>query len=191
MNRGTGLMVKAGVAAATTLLLLAALVPGTASAVGRLSAADAPVWVEKSIPGASGAIVAIQVKSGNPARLCAIVAGSSSLFSSQDGGSSWAPALTVPGSSFVAVCESKVTAGLFFSVDAASRVYRSSDAGATWEFVSTIPVAANDIDTGSIPEQLIAATGTLLANAPIHYSVDSAASWPASAGPSSYWAVAA
>src|SRR5450759_1686204 len=59
------------------------------------------------------------------------------------------------------------------------------------EFVSTIPVAANDIDTGSIPEQLIAATGTLLANAPIHYSVDSAASWPASAGPSSYWAVAA
>ena len=38
-------MVKAGVAAATTLLLLAALVPGTASAAGRLSAADAPVWV--------------------------------------------------------------------------------------------------------------------------------------------------
>ena len=191
MNRGTGLIVKAGVAAATTLLLLTALVPGAASAAGRRSSADAPIWVEKCIPGASGAIVAIQVKSGDPARLCAIVAGSSSLFSSQDGGSSWTPSLTVPGSSFVAVCESKVTAGLFFSVDAASRVYRSDDAGASWGLVSTIPAASSDIDTGSIPEQLVAATGTLALNSPIHYSLDSAATWPASAGPSSYWAIAA
>jgi hypothetical protein len=178
-------------ASVTIFLLIALLVPGAVSAGDRRVSADQPLWVDRSIPGATAAVEAIQVKSGDPGRLCVILLGSTSLFSSQDGGSTWQAALTVPGSSFMSICESKVNAGLFFALDSSSRVYRSDDAGATWGLASTIPVVANDIDTGRSGTDLIAATGALLVNAPIHYSIDTGASWTPSSGPSFYWARAA
>ena len=186
------LIVRASVASVTALLLLLVVLPPCNAAAGsRQLSADQPLWVDRSIPGATAAVEAIQVKSGDPRRLCVIVLGSTSLFSSQDGGSTWAAALIVPGSSFISLCESKVTAGLFFALDSSSRVYRSDDAGATWGLVSTIPVVANDLDPGAAAGEIVAATGALLVNTPIHFSLDTGVSWSPSSGPASYWARAA
>ena len=97
----------------------------------------------------------------------------------------------MPGTSFAALCESKTAPGVFYTVDQSARVYRSSNAGASWALASIVPAPTNDLATGSESADLVAATGTPVTDSDIHYSTDEASTWNSSIGPAGYWSLVA
>src|SRR5450759_1609845 len=161
LERATGLK-TAICAAVAAALLLTAIVPAIAAGPPATFRADNPVWVDRSIPGVSGAIAAVQVKAGDPQHV-AVVDGTNTLYSSQDSGLTWAPSLVAPGLPLKTVTASKATPGTFYALQAGtvlgSQVYVSNNAGALWASLPVIPGPANDIATGSEAAVLAAATG--------------------------------
>ncbi|MHB8896376.1 MAG: IPT/TIG domain-containing protein, partial [Candidatus Geothermincolia bacterium] len=181
-------------------VLVVALVIGAGVSSGALGAtrplkrsatpmgASSPVWIERSIPGAATAIESLHVTAGNPQSLSAVVAGSSLLYSSQNGGVSWVPYLSMGAQPFIALAGSQST---FFALDAASRVYRSTTAGAFWAPLSVIADPTSDLDTGTDASTLVAATGGPGTDLAPAYSSDYGASWNVGAGPMTTWSIAA
>ena len=194
MERATGLK-TAMCAAVAAALLLTAIVPAIAAGSPGTFRVDNPVWVDRSIPGVSGAIAAVQVKAGDPQHV-AVVDGTNTLYSSQDSGLTWAPSLVAPGLPLKTVTASKATPGTFYALQAGtvlgSQVYVSNNAGALWASLPVIPGPANDIATGSEAAVLAAATGASgVTDMPPYFSLDSGSTWFAGTAPSSVWSRAA
>ncbi len=176
--------------ASCVVLLIAPAVPVAASK-GRVLKADHPSWVEKSIPGATGAVNSIQVKSGDPRYLCAVVEGSNLIYSSSDGGSAWLSTASASGQPFTALAASKVSSAIFYALDLDNRVYRNLNSGAQWTQLSILPGPASDIDTGGNATGMVAATGAPAQNMSINYSADGGSNWNVGASPLSEWSLAA
>jgi len=136
-------------------------------------------WVERSIPGTVSGIVDIQVQAGTPDRVSAIVSGSTNLYSSQDGGTTWTPTTSLSGNPFLALAESKSIPGEFFALDSNVDTYRSSNGGRSWSLNSTFAPPVFSFDTGPDPDSLVATTGV----ATIQYSIDMASTWNPVASP--------
>jgi len=149
--------------------------------------------VDRSISGASSAISSIQVATGNPRYLSAIVSGSQAVNTSQDGGSTWVTTLSENHQDFVALADSKTSPGVFFGLDAASRVYRKAGVGASWtswSFFSDMTGPASDLDTGNVAGSMVAATGASGSDRSPSYSVDAGSSWYPGDCPVDVWSVA-
>ncbi|MCG2794822.1 MAG: IPT/TIG domain-containing protein [Actinomycetia bacterium] len=136
-------------------------------------------WVKRSIPGAAGSIRDIQVQAGTPERVSAVVSGSTNLYSSQDGGTTWSQTPSLSGTPFLALAESKSIPGEFFALDSNVYTYRSVNGGGSWSKVSSFAPPAFSLDTGPNPNGLVATTGV----ASIQYTVDKASSWNSVASP--------
>ena len=167
-------MKSTGHRAVTVLMTLAILVVTCAvvTPVGQ-AAYEQAHWVERSIPGAAGGIIDIQVQAGTPERVTAVVSGSTNLYSSQDGGTTWTPTPSLSGNPFLALAESKSIPGQFFALDSNVDTYRSGNGGESWTLIYAFAPPAFDLDTGSNPDYLVATTGT----DSIMYTTDRAAIW--------------
>jgi hypothetical protein len=165
-------------------------IAGSASAASatpvRLGA-GMPVWVDRSIPGASAAVGSVHVGAGDPSHLSAVVTGSALLYSSQDAGNTWNTHASVGAQPFKRVIASKATPSVFYALDAASRIYQSTDSGLSWGGLSLIVGPSSDLDSGSNASALVAATGSSGLDMPLVYSTNGGLLWNNSSGPASFW----
>jgi hypothetical protein len=193
LDRVSGLKKRACAAFVAAVLLSAAAGHVAAVAPSAFQAGN-PVWVERSIPGISAPVSSIQVKAGDPEQV-AVVNGTNTLYSSQDGGLTWLPALTAPGLPLQALTASKTEAGTFYALQAGtvgSQVFISTNAGAAWTPLSVIGGPANDIATGSEAAVMCAATGTSGSiDMPPYFSLDGGSNWVAGTCQASVWSHAA
>ncbi len=179
--------------AAALLITLPAWAPaGTCAeaegANGSAFAAGGSRWVQLAFPSGGKEIRSIHVGKETPRSVSVTVDGSSTLYSSRDGGATWSPHASATGRPFEDLAGYENT---YYALDAASNVYRSTDRGASWKVVSTYPHPASALDTGADASSLVMATGAAGLELSPAFSTDRGTSWLPGTGPSSEWAHAA
>ena len=185
-----GVLSAIAVASLATLLAWAPAGAGArgGGAKGSASAAGSPRWVRLAFPSGGKAIRSVHVGKEAPRSVSVTADGSSTLYSSRDGGTTWSTYASTSGQPF----EDLAGYGSnFYALDAASNVYRSADRGASWNVVSTYANPARALDTGASASSLVLATGGPGLDLPPSCSTNHAASWFSGTGPSSEWALAA